>query len=509
MPALPHVLASLAGRLWDNGAQIAPRVLDTLAAVTDFLVATGTAIDSDVAAASYLAAYLGSDDAKKAAGDLGIWPDLIPALPNPIDVGLVLGMSSQPQALVAAAVMFSRHAAVARAGDASGAAELKQAVSGATLEGSRNPDLAQMLFAKMANVTITTRPAPSSIDFLFSISIDLVGSTNAKTRIMKLAEGDQPRINQLNDRIYREFCRVERRFYEAAVGSGVARPIDPAKFFAVKGIGDEIWILCDASTADVRQVGYRLIDAALRVAVQSVRFLVTENEEGSSFDPNFDPGRIESIRSPIKVFIDLLSHASDLGHVRDDALVNDAVPSLLTTYHGRPPTPLEIVTVARRMSFSRYDPVGWGSYREFRTDYIGHEIDRFFRTTKSAIPGTVTIGASMVRQMDLVVKPPKESIKPTKEAIQAVFTNDGTPLQGGAPLDPVFARTRTLKEGELKGIGYAYDTFSLFTPRALNGLYVAMEHDECNSIPALPYHDTAEVISPNVVHDLVEEILDR
>jgi hypothetical protein len=176
MPALPHVLASLAGRLWDNGAQIAPGVLDILAAVTDFLVATGTPMDSDVAAASYLAAYLGSDDAKKAAGDLGIWPDLIPALsPNPIDVGLVLGMSSQPQALVAAAVMFSRHAAAARAGDTSGAAELKQAASRATLEGSRNPDLAQMLLAKMANVTITTRPAPSLLISYFRFPLILLG----------------------------------------------------------------------------------------------------------------------------------------------------------------------------------------------------------------------------------------------------------------------------------------------------------------------------------------------
>jgi hypothetical protein len=41
---------------------------------------------------------------------------------------------------------------------------------------------------------------------------------------------------------------------------------------------------------------------------------------------------------------------------------------------------------------------------------------------------------------------------------------------GGEPLDPVHARIRTLKPEELKGIGYAYDTFTLFAPRLLKSL---------------------------------------
>jgi hypothetical protein len=45
-----------------------------------FLLATSNSLDSDIAAASYLAAQLKSDDAKKAAVALGISPDLIPAL---------------------------------------------------------------------------------------------------------------------------------------------------------------------------------------------------------------------------------------------------------------------------------------------------------------------------------------------------------------------------------------------------------------------------------------------
>jgi hypothetical protein len=505
MPALSNILAQIAASLRDNGAQFAPRVLDMMSAATTFLLATGNATDSDIAAASYLATQLRSNDARKAAVALGISPDLIPAL-SPTSVGLdaqlaqVLARGTPAQALVAATVLFSWHAISARTGDPSRMAALQDAASIATLQGSQNSALAQTLVTEMAKASLSTRPGPVSSDCLFSISIDLVGSTDAKTRMMKVAHGDPKKVDELNAQIYREFCRIERKFYEGAVNHyGAVPPIDPAKFFTVKGIGDEIWILCDASAADVPQVGTRLIDTAIEVARQSVRFLAIENDDGPSFDRNHDYGNIEPILSPIKMFIDLLAHGSDLGRLRDEALVK-TIPDLLKTYHRREPTPLEIVSGARRMSLSGYEPVGWWDFHEFRTDYIGHEIDRFFRTTKSAIPGTVTIGASMARAMGL-------GFKPTMQGIHAVFTNGGAPLTGGVPPDPVHARIRTFKPDELKGIGYAYDTYTLFAPRTLSALYVQMEADKRNEIPAMPYHDTAALIPPDAVDDLVKKIV--
>lgn len=507
MPALSEILAHLAGGLRDNGAQFAPRVLDIMSAATTFLLVTNNTPDSDIGAASYLAAQLRSDDAKKAAAALGISPDLIPALsPTPACVdhqlGQVLGRGTPQQALVAATVLFSWHAIAARAGDAGRAAALKQTASTATLQGSQNPTLAGTLCTEMTKVQLRASPTPVSSDYLFSISIDLVGSTDAKTRIMKLAQGDAQKIDKLNALIYREFCRIERKFYEAATSHyGAGTPIDPARFFTVKGIGDEIWILCDAPAADVPQIGYRLIDAAIAVACQSVRFLATENDDEPGFDPKLDYGHIEPIRSPIKMFIDLIGHASNLGRLRDEALVN-AIPDLLKAYHKREPTPLEIVSVARRMSLSGFEPVGWWNFHEYRTDYIGHEIDQFFRTTKSAIPGTVTIGASMARAMDL-------SFKPVMQAIHTVFTSGGAPLSGGVPGDPVHTRIRTLKPEELKGIGYAYDTYTLFAPRSLKALYVQMDADKSNDSPPLPYHDTSVLIPRDAVDELVQQIIDR
>ncbi|MGH9645041.1 MAG: hypothetical protein ACRD3Q_21770, partial [Terriglobales bacterium] len=339
MPALSNVLAQLAGSLRETGAQFAPHVIEIASATTSFLATIGETLDSDIAAASYLATQLRSDEARRAAVALGISPDLIPVL-SPTrgadsQLGLTLAGNAQPQARVAAAVVFSWYTLAAKAGNANRTATLQQIASAATLEGSDNSALAQTLVAELAKVPLASSQAPASCDCLFSISIDLVGSTDAKTRIMNVAKGDSRKIHGLNERIYREFCRIEQAFYHAAVHHyGAAPPIDPIKFFTVKGIGDEIWILVDAATQDVPQVGHRLIDAAIQVASRSVRFFATENDEGPSFDPDFDYGNIESIRSPIKMFIDLVSHASNLGRLRDEALVT-AVPALLKTYHKR------------------------------------------------------------------------------------------------------------------------------------------------------------------------------
>src|SRR5208337_543606 len=82
--------------------------------------------------------------------------------------------------------------------------------------------------------------------YLFSLSIDLVGSTNAKARVLRVGANEQNKINSLNLDIFTAFCRVENSLYLPSTAQyGVGRPIPLDKFFTVKGIGDEIWILCN------------------------------------------------------------------------------------------------------------------------------------------------------------------------------------------------------------------------------------------------------------------------
>jgi len=319
---------------------------------------------------------------------------------------------------------------------------------------------------------------------------------------MNLVQGDVIKIHKFNELIYREFCQIERKFYESAVShQGVSEAIDSSNLFTVKGIGDEIWILCAVAEQDIPGVGCKLIDASIQVATQSVSLWATQNEDDPRFDRNFDYGKVEPIRSPIKIFVDVVGHASNLGRVRDEGLMT-TIPGLLKAFHGREPTPLEIARVARRLCLSSYEPIGWSAFHEFRTDYIGHEIDRFFRTTKAAIPGTVTIGASLAHKMGLM-------FQPLKHGIHGAFTSSNMPLMGGFPADPVHARIRTFEADQLKGIGYAYDTYTLFGPRSLNGIYVMMAADRKNGIPVMPYDDTEVLIPPGIVQELATEIVKR
>jgi hypothetical protein len=408
-----------------------------MSAGMSFLEAIGNPLDDDVASAAYATIQLKSDDAKQVAIALGVSADLIPSLTPTVigvdlQVGQVLARGSPQQAVVAATALFSWHAMAAKAGNDKRLANLRTIANTATLLGSRNVALAQRLAAEMAKC-----PKPAPADYMFSISIDLVGSTDAKTRVMNLAQGDAVKIDKFNELIYREFCRIEMTFYDTAVSHHAAsEAIDPSDFFTVKGIGDEIWILYAVAEQDIPRVGHKLIDAGIQVATQSVSFLATQNED-ARFDRNFDYEN----RSPIKIFIDVVGHASHLGRTRDAGLM-EAIPDLLRKFHDK-----EIARVARRLCLSSYEPIGWSAFHEFRTDYIGHEIDRFF---PAAIPGTLTIGASLAQKMGLV-------FQPVRHGIHVVLTSSNMPLMGGFPADPVHARIRTLEADQLKGIGYDYE----------------------------------------------------
>jgi hypothetical protein len=492
MPSLPTVFTYITERLRGNGAQIGVRALEITSAAMRFLEAIGNPADDEVAIAAYVASQLKPRDAEQAAAALGVPQDLIPTLTSAVRPDLqlthVLGRGTRRQAAVAATVLFTWYALAAKGGNAGRMKELREASQSATLDGAKNRALAQTLLNEMDKIEIAPHSPPGETEFIFSISIDLVGSTDAKTRVMHVAKGDASKIDYLNGLIFSEFCRIEREFYRNAVRRDSTSPgVDFSKFFTVKGIGDEIWILCDAREQEIPELGHALIDAAIQVAVQSVEFLATENQDGPSFDQHFDYGNIEPINSPIKIFMDIVSHASSIGRIRDDALV-DAIPGLLRDFHRRDPTPAEIAFAARRLCLSSYEPIGWTVFQEHRTDYIGHEIDRFFRTTKAAVAGTVTIGESMAQKMGL-------SFKPATPILLSVHIDQNTPLMAGHPADPVHACKRTLNADQLKGIGYSYDTYTLFAPRSLNGIYVQMNADSA-------YQEVAAMAPPDVVHRL-------
>jgi hypothetical protein len=329
------------------------------------------------------------------------------------------------------------------------------------------------------------------------MSIDLVGSTDAKTRVMRLAKDNRERIDKFNIEIYKRFCYIEEAFYRSATSSyGAAKAIDLSRFFVVKGIGDEIWILCEAPIDEAELIGQRLIDSALQIAIQRVDFFATERDDGGKFVPEFDYGAFEPVRSPIKIFLDTMEHASDVGRIRDDHL-RQVIPQILERFHGSPAPAGEIAEVSNRLCLGRSEACGWSRLDLYRTDYIGHEIDRFFRSTKAALPGTVVIGEAMAQRIGLKFNGPDDGILEVRDRADVV-------LRGGSPFDPIHCRSKTLTEKDMKGISYAYKTYVFFAPRALNGIYVTTGIQKEQGSPPPNYDETRKFLTPEAVKATAE-----
>jgi hypothetical protein len=84
---------------------------------------------------------------------------------------------------------------------------------------------------------------------LISMSIDVAGSTEAKSRILAIA-AEEGRRHQLYESFYRQFLAAEDRFYEAILRPNPALHgimLDWRRLFVVKGIGDEIWLLYEVT----------------------------------------------------------------------------------------------------------------------------------------------------------------------------------------------------------------------------------------------------------------------
>jgi hypothetical protein len=495
MTFLPNLLADLAEGLAENGSRFGAMPLKDIAVVLSFLRATGNDNDAEMTSAALGAVLLPVEQARALAHATASSSDLVPNL-QPIqllgvDAELAMLVTHAPprQAAVAATLLFALYHRAARAGNLERVKQLRTWIDGLSPEKS-NSELIAVLQAQTQVVQITEVELPKPGQKLFSISIDLVGSTDAKTRVMKLAAGDGRRIDAFNARIYQAFCVIEEAFYRHATGRyGAGSPVELGRFFAVKGIGDEIWLLCESSPDLIAEHGARLIDAALEIASKQVHLIATENEEENPFhfDHNFDYGAIEPILSPIKVFIDVIEHATDLGKMRDDRLIA-AVQQIIAESRGHAPSSAELAQVLSRLCFGTSEATRWARFQVYRTDYIGHEIDRFFRTTKAALPGVVVIGASMAQHLGLTFSEPVSDI-------MAVYNGAGQPLRGGTPHDPIHAARSTLKAEDLKGIGYPYDVYQLFAPRMLNAKYSEMRTLLNNKMPAADYSPTQKILT--------------
>lgn len=165
-----------------------------------------------------------------------------------------------------------------------------------------------------------------------SISIDICDSTDAKATLRNHSACIGTEATSLYDGFQRQFLRVEETFWTILQSSS----LDIQRLFLIKSIGDELWYTYDLEKLEEyerRAAIARMIEGL--ISLQTKRFdLVAGPPEDPSNWSRADPDKLRRIELPLKMTIEMIKDALDVGTVREKYL-SPCVASLLSPL-GKP-----------------------------------------------------------------------------------------------------------------------------------------------------------------------------
>ena len=295
---------------------------------------------------------------------------------------------------------------------------------------------------------------------LISISMDICGSTEAKAR-MKTSARSGEELTKWYEDFHREFLVVEWDFYTALFRTSPNRgALNWRQSFVVKGIGDEIWLLYNVPEEDHWKLGSqvaRLLHSALNVA---------ERRIGRTWAPagGADPSALAGL--PLKFYIDVLDNFFEVNSPRLDFML-ERLPQVLGPEDTWNDT--DFVELGNRLHAGVLEGTRNRLRTTFRTDYIGWEVDRFFRASGLALPGVVTVGKALFERVVDVSSEPDEGLggTPLHKAVIECPVVKGV----GKRFDHDFRYVRRcVSASELKGVGSDYVVYWVLREMDLLGL---------------------------------------
>lgn len=219
-----------------------------------------------------------------------------------------------------------------------------------------------------------------------SISIDICGSTAAKAKLLEHSKCIGTEATNLYESFQQQILRVEETFWTMLRSSN----LEIERLFLIKSIGDEVWYVyslenlnkceCLASISHIIET---------TISLQTKHFDVVAGPPDDPYDwKNVDPNTILRIDLPLKITVELIADALDISEVREKYLAPH-VASLLSPLGG-PVKPIQsgddsYINLCNRLGISNQVKTKDKVLSTIRTDYIGWEIDRFFRITKAAV----------------------------------------------------------------------------------------------------------------------------
>lgn len=288
---------------------------------------------------------------------------------------------------------------------------------------------------------------------VLGISIDLADSTEMKSRIAVFAGTDDRLATQLLSQYLAGLAQFERRFLNRAFHDG----LDMNRLFLVKTMGDEFWYVYDVlklAPEKVEAAAVTLLGALLDVADFSVPLVISEDFDWEELLADKLPGPSTvrhggSHEMNIKCTFDYHGHVLAYTDVRVEAWLrkppeflgaDSRDPQKVANYMNRLAGTTARVTEAGKLEMAH------------RSDYVGLGIDRFFRLTKYAMAGFVTVGENVLQLLSLRDEVPEGL--PRGSVVRS--TQFSKPLGGGSSVDAARAFTLSGSATDMKGISGAY-----------------------------------------------------
>lgn len=225
-----------------------------------------------------------------------------------------------------------------------------------------------------------------------SVSIDLSGSTLAKQAIVASAGEDGARRAAYYADYLRLLYSTERDFYRGLLSRPLFRLKD---LFLVKMIGDEFWWVYEIRDDEPNHLA--TIATAFFATILDLfaadRYLTLAHAERSESRPP-----IRQFNLPLKAFMDHVDEANELSAARYEFLKD-----VITMSQGDSTTVYRVddrfTSMCDRLNLGGAVPKANGRRVAPRRDFIGLEVDRFFRLTGCCKPSLLCIGDRLMQRL--------------------------------------------------------------------------------------------------------------
>lgn len=293
-----------------------------------------------------------------------------------------------------------------------------------------------------------------------AISIDLCGSTHVKQRIAQIAGDRKDRRGRLFSDYKRLLFDIERNFYALALK---APEIDFKRLSLIKSIGDEFWfaykideIATDAGIHAIRRIIFTLLD-----------LLAQERILALDQDDDFAPASASSYFDlPIKIYADIVDGYDELNRERYEHL-----KQIVADASGDTSPVIEVdetyLEICDRLNLGVPDDDGTHHAVRAREDFIGLEIDRFFRMSKLCVPRLLGLGLTLFEYTGWPILPSAVDLEHLDiKVVAAARTERGHD-------ETIYAVERPVRGHEMKGIHEDYMMFHLFDKTSLGEYFEA------------------------------------